>query len=97
MIIRVYGENHYERANASENLASVLIQMNEIPEAIRLLTLSYNIRREVFGDNHADVAKTLLKLGQAYSLSDNPEHSNEGMHNFRKAYEIFKSIYGVQN
>jgi tetratricopeptide (TPR) repeat protein len=60
---KIFGLDHPSVASTLNNLAGLLLTMNELEEARDMYEDSIRIRRKVFGENHPSVAESLNNIG----------------------------------
>jgi len=63
----IFGDSHIDTADVQCNLAGVLVDMEQLDEAMALYESCLTTQRAVRGDNHADVAITLSSIADVHS------------------------------
>lgn len=67
---KVFGEETAQHASALDNLAATLCNVGNYAEAEKVLTQAHNIRRKLFGDNHAETIAGAKSLAAVRKRND---------------------------
>lgn len=67
---KLFGEDSAQHAAALDNLAATLCNVGNYTEAEKVLTQAHNIRRKIYGDNHAETVAGAKSLAAVRKRND---------------------------
>ena len=79
------------QATLMDTMGTVYTSLGLYPEAVRLVNRSVQKRRELFGDEHPEVAASLTHLGKVLTLEANYEDAEKSL---RDALEMRRQLFG---
>ncbi len=82
------------QATLMDTMGTVYTSLALYPEAVRLIDRSLQKRRDLFGDDHAEVAQSLVHLGEVQTL--NAEFATAEA-NLRDALEVRRNLFGDES
>jgi len=90
----IYGQDDPGLGSALKNICGMYGIAREYQIAIRYCEKSLVISRKALGENHDDIAKTYVYLGNIYVQM---AKCRESLVYYKKAMEIYKNVLGLQN
>jgi len=85
------GPQDIETARIEHDLGCVLIIINDVIKSMNYLLVSLYKKKNYYGYNHPEVAKTLCQLGNCYKEMNRYDESLVAL---QEALKIFKKFYG---